>query len=141
MSRFNRLMEGHLNNTGLVRIRVRHDPKNKQGELNEYVGYVLEEDGAGNVVAIVPSMGPDTMSFGPDQYSHDTPCGSPPDPLANFKKHVVEYLMTRGYHDKVSENMENIINASDPVELERLVQACGCDTTAIINMYREFVAG
>ena len=137
MSRFNTLMENHLNNTNLLRIRIKHDPKNEQGGLDEYVGYVLEEDGMGNVVAIVPGMSGDTMSFGPDQYEQDmSPCG---DPLAQFKKHVVKHLMQHGYHDKVTEHMEHIINATDVTQLEKLIQSCGCDSTAVINMYRDFV--
>ncbi len=141
MSRFNSLMENHLNSTDLLRIRIKHDPANVSGEANDYVGYVLEEDGLGNVVAIVPDLGGDPMSFGPDQFQFDgqpdEQCG---DPLSRFKKHVVNYLMQHGYHDKVSSLMEVIINAKDVTDLERVVGDCGGDSTAIVNLYRDFVS-
>lgn len=137
MSKFNTLMENHLNKTDLLRIRIKHDPANGIDEMNDYVGYVLEEDGMGGVVAIVPSMGPDPMSLGPEQFEPDQPCG---DPLGRFKKHVVEYLMAKGYHEHVSSAMEHIINAKNVVELENLVQTCGCDSTAVLNLYRDYVS-
>lgn len=142
MSRFNSLMENNLNKTDLLRIRIKHDPANGIGEMNDYVGYVLEEDGIGNVVALVPSMGGDTMSLGPDQYEQDmSPCGAQQtDPLTTFKKHVVKHLIERGYHDKVKNHMDDIINAKDVTQLENLVHSCGCDDVAVLNLYRDFVA-
>ena len=136
-------MENHLNKTNLVRIRIKHDPANGIGEMNDYVGYVLEEDGSGNIIAIVPGMGSETMSLGPEQYDIESPCGGQQpqqDPLAQFKKHIVDYLMVRGYHDKVSEHMDVLINAKHVTELEKLVQTCGCDGMAILNMYRDYVS-
>lgn len=144
MSKFNTLMENHLSKTDLLRIRIKYDPANKLGEMRDYVGYVLEEDGAGNVIAIVPSIGSDPMSFGPDQYDMEPGCGQMepeqgPDPLGGFKKHVVKYLMSRGYHDKVTEHMDLILNAKHVTDLEKLLQSCGCDGTGVLNMYRDFV--
>lgn len=139
MSRFNTLMENNLNKTSLLRIRIKHDPANGIGEMNDYVGYVLEEDGMGNVIAIVPKLGGDSMSFGPDQYEPEGPCERRVDPLAKFKKHVVDYLMSRGYHDKVSKHMDSIINATGVSQLEELLKGCGCDPMAVLNMYRDYV--
>jgi len=141
MSKFNSILENHLNTTSLLRIRIKHDPANDPGQLEEYVGYVLEEDGTGNIVAIVPSMGSDTVSLGPDQYLPDAEgCGIRQDELAAFKKHVVNFLMARGYHDAVSNSMEHIIHANDVKMLENiLVQTCGCDSGAILDMYRDFI--
>ena len=140
MSKFNTILESHLNTTSLSRIRIKHDPKNEKDERGEYVGYVLEEDGAGGIVAIVPQLGPETMELGAGEFEIDQPgsCGEV-DPLSSFKKHVVKFLMVRGYHEKVSEYMETIINSSCIIELEKLVKGCGCDTTAVLDLYRDFV--
>lgn len=142
MSRFNSLLESHLNSTDLLRIRVKFDPANKQDERKEYIGYVLEETGAGGVIAIVPDIGSDTMSLEPDQFeldpNHTANCGG--DPLGSFKKHLVDFLMARGYHDKVSEYMEHIINANNVIELEKIVKGCGCDGSIVLDMYRDFVS-
>lgn len=141
MSKFNSILENHLNTTNLLRVRIKHDPANEAGQLSDYVGYVLEEDGHGNIVAIVPSMGPDSISLGPDQYLPDAEgCGIRQDDLAGFKKHVVNYLMARGYHDSISDHMEHIIHADNVKMLENiLIQSCGCNAGAILDLYRDFV--
>lgn len=140
MSKFNTILESHLNTTSLSRIRIKHDPKNENDERGEYVGYVLEEDGTGGIVAIVPQLGPDTMELGAGEFEIDQPgsCGDV-DPLASFKKHIVRFLMVRGFHEKVADHMETIINSTCVVELEKLVQTCGCDSTMILDLYRDFV--
>lgn len=139
MSKFNSLMENHLNSTNLVRIRIKHDPRNEAGEIGDYVGYVLEEDGMGNVIALVPSMGSGTFELGQDQFGPD--CGDMQgDRLTSFKKHVVDYLMTRGYHDEVSKHMEVVLNATDVTQLEQVLKSCGCDMMSIVNMYRDFAS-
>lgn len=139
MSKFNTLMENHLQKTDLVRIRIKYDPANGIDEQNDYVGYVLEEDGLGNVIAIVPGASSDPMSLGPEQFEIDGGCEQHEDPLARFKQHLVKYLMNSGFHDKVSENMELIINTDDISHLEGVIQSCGCDGTAVLNLYRDFV--
>lgn len=142
MSRFDTVLENNLSKTNLLRVRVKHDPKNEAEKRGDYVGYVLEEDGEGNIVAIVPSLGADRMSFGLDQYEVDGGgCEVKDDPLIDFKKHVVDYLMVRGYHDKVSENMEVIIKSTNVIELERVVGSCGCDSSEILSVYRDYFGG
>lgn len=140
MSKFNSILENHLDLTGLSRIRIKHDPANENDERGDYVGYVLEEDGAGGVIAIVPQLGSSAMELSRDEFEIDKQggCGSV-DPLSSFKKHVVEFLMTRGYHEKVSDMMELIINSTCVVELEKLVQTCGCDGSVVLDLYRDFV--
>lgn len=141
MSKFNSLLESNLKSTDLLRIRVKFDPANESDIRKEYVGYVLEEDDSG-VIAIVPDLGPDSMSLTPDQFERDVPqlgsCDG--DPLSRFKKHLVEFLMVRGYHDKVSDYMEHIINATNPIDLEKVIKGCGCDETIILDLYRDFVS-
>jgi len=129
-------MESQLNRTELTRIRVKYDPANDAGESNDYVGYVLEEDGAGGVLAIVPAMGNEPMSLSSGEYELDAPCE---DPLTKFKKHVVDNLMTRGYHETVSDKIDDIINAKNVGQLEQLLNDCGCDLSAILNLYRDYV--
>jgi hypothetical protein len=136
MSRFNTLMENHLNGTELTRIRIKHDPANGIGEMNDYVGYVLEEDGVGNVIAIVPSMGHEPQQLGPEQYSVDV-CE---DSLTDFKKHVVNYMMEMGYHDKVKQHIDVIINAKDISQIEQVAASCGCNGSMMLNIYRDFVS-
>ena len=124
-----------------MRIRVKFDPANESEQRQEYVGYVLEEDGAGGVIAIVPDIGADSMSLGPDQFELDPGAQqSCDDPLSGFKKHLVDFLMTRGYHDKVSDNMDVIVNANSPIELENVLKSCGCDHGVVLDMYRDFVS-
>ena len=137
MSRFNTLLENHLGSTELSRIRIKFDPANENDERREYVGYVLEEDGTGGVIAIGPQLGPDVQSFSSDEFEPMGDCG---DPLAGFKKHVVDFLMTRGFHEKVSEYMEHIIDANNPEQLEKIVVSCGCESTMILDMYRDYVS-
>jgi len=141
MSRFNTLLENQLNNTNLLRIRVKHDPANNNGERRDYVGYVLEEDGLGNILAIVPGLSPDAQRLGPEQYIADMEpsCGDQIDPLTKFKKHLVNHLMVRGYHDKISEHMESILNTNCVKELESIMRGCGCDTSSILDLYRDYV--
>ena len=140
MSKFNSILESHLNATGLSRIRILHDPAKENDERGEYIGYVLEEDGAGGVIAIVPQLGPETMELNAGEFEIDQPggCGDV-DPLSRFKKHIVNFLMVRGFHEKVSEYMETIINSTCVIELEKLVQTCGCDSTMILDLYRDYV--
>jgi len=140
MSKFNSLLENHLKSTDLLRIRVKFDPANEQDQRREYVGYVLEEDGAGGVIAIVPDMGADSMSLSSDQFEVDNQSDCASDPLSRFKKHLVDFLMARGYHDQVSDNMEVIVNANHPIELEKVLKTCGCDGGVVLDMYRDFVS-
>ena len=141
MSKFDTVLESNLSKTDLMRVRVKHDPKNEAEKRGDYVGYVLEEDGEGNIVAIVPSLGADRMSFGVDQYEVDGGgCGMQDDPLIDLKKHIVDYLMVRGYHDKVSEKMETIIRSTNVIELEQVIGSCG-DSSEILNVYRDYFGG
>ena len=143
MSRFNSLLENQLSTTDLLRIRVKFDPASNTDSRSEYVGYVLQEDDIGGVIAIVPDMSSTSMNLTPDQFEL-----APVDDIDNmtdstltpFKKHVVTYLMQRGYHDKVTDHIETIINANDPVELEAILTSCGCNEGMIIDMYRDFAS-
>ena len=142
MSKFDTVLESNLNKTNLLRVRVKHDPRNEAETRGDYVGYVLEEDGEGNIVAIVPGLGADRMNFGLDQYEVDSGgCGMQEDPLIDLKKHIVDYLMVRGYHDKVSESMEIIIKSTNVIELEQVIGSCGCDSSEILNVYRDYFGG
>ena len=58
-----------------------------------------------------------------------------------IKKHIVDYLMVRGYHDKVSESMEIIIKSTNVIELEQVIGSCGCDSSEILNVYRDYFGG
>lgn len=140
MSKFDQLLESQLNTTDLVRIRIKHDPANEQGELNDYVGYVLQEDGHGGVIAIVPAAGPEHVSLGMDDFNFDTPACDQPDSLGEFKQHVVSYLMSRGYHDVVKSKLQHIISANDVSQLEEVLKSTGCDHTGVLDMYRDFVS-
>lgn len=140
MSKFDQLLESHLNTTDLVRIRIKHDPANEQGELNDYVGYVLQENGQGGVIAIVPAAGPDHVSLDMDDFSFDQPTCTQPDNLGDFKQHVVTYLMNRGYHDVVKSKLQHIINANDVSQLEDVLRSTGCDHTGVLDVYRDFVS-
>ena len=138
MSTFNTVIENHLNTTGLKRIRIMYDPSNEGNDTKDYVGYVLEEGEAGHVVAIVPDLGPQAMSFSPDQFSADTPCEN--DPLGSFKQFIVSHLISKGYQDKVSEHMESIINCTKAEELEKLLIHCGCNgIEGVLDVYRDYV--
>lgn len=139
MSKFNSLLENHLKTTDLLRIRVKFDPANECDVRREYVGYVLEEDGAGGVIAIVPDIGASSMSLSPDQFEMDSDVECSPDPLSRFKKHLVDFLMTRGYHDKVSDHMEVIINSKNIIELERVLKSCGCNGNIVLDLYRDYI--
>lgn len=136
MSRFNNILENHLDTTGLSRIKIKFDPANEADDRVEYIGYVLEENGTG-VIAIVPQLGPNTVELTPDQFQHDNSCN---DTLSSFKKFIVKFLMERGYHDKVTHHMETILNSTTPQELESIVATCGCDDSVILNLYREYVS-
>lgn len=139
MSKFNTVLENNLNATNLTKIRIKHDPKNEAEVRGDYVGYVLEEDGEGNIVAIVPGLGADRMSFGMDDYEIDSStCGDTEDNLIDIKKHIVDYLMVRGFHNEVSEKMDTIIRATDVSELESVISSCGCDSSEILSMYRDY---
>ena len=140
MSRFNKLMENQLNTTDLLRIRIKHDPACEDGELNEYVGYVLEEDGAGNVIAIVPDIQNDTMQLSPGQYVPDMETCQGHDPLTQFKKHAVKFLMSRGYHDKITKLFDVILNAKSAQDVEKVVGSCGNGVEIVLDLYRDFVS-
>ena len=133
-------MEDQLSTTDLLRIRIKHDPANKENELNEYVGYVLEEDGMGNVIAIVPDIQQDTMQLGPDQYVPDMDTCQGHDPMTRFKKHAVKFLMSRGYHNKVSKLFDVILNAKSVTDVEKVVGSCGNGMEIILDLYRDFAS-
>lgn len=137
MSSFKHIVESQLNTTDLLRIRIKHDPANEQDERGDYVGYVLEEDGCGGVVAIAPGI-KDTINLQPGQFEFQPPQHDQTDPLARFKQHVVSFLMTRGFHDKVSKNIQHIINASDVTQLEGLLKSCDFDINSVLDMYRDY---
>ena len=138
MSSFNQILESQLNTTDLLRIRIKHDPANKHGELKDYVGYVLEEDGCGGIMAIAPDISGNTINLQPDQFEFQSPCDDQVDSLARFKQHVVSFLMTRGYHDKVAKHIQHIINANNPTQLEVILKSCDFDMNSILDMYRDY---
>lgn len=137
MSKFNSLLESHLDRTNLMRIRIKHDPAAEDHELVEYVGYVLEEDGMGNIVAIVPGASSETIKLRPDQYTADEqPCD---DPLTKFKQHCVKFLMHRGYHDKITKLFDLILNANSVTDVEKVVGSCGNGSDILLDLYRDYV--
>ena len=67
------------------------------------------------------------------------------EPLAAAKREAKEAAdlthleVIEGFHEKVSEHMETMINSTCVIELEKLVQTCGCDSTMILDLYRDYV--
>ena len=144
MSKFNNILEGHLNNTDLLRIRIKYDPANEENDLGkakDYVGYVLKEDGEGNVVAIVPDIGPEEMAIKAGTFEPMmSPCEEVNDTLlVKFKQHVVNYLIAKGYQREVGRFMEDIIRGKDVRDIEKLLAGCSCDPSEVLNVYRDFI--
>ena len=143
MSKFSKILEGHLNNTDLLRIRIKYDPANEENDLSkakDYVGYVLQEDGEGGVVAIVPDMGSSVVDLSLGEYEPMvSPCGEQEDPiLLKFKQHLVNYLIMKGFQTEVSKHMETIITSKTVEPLERILVTCSCDNSEVLNLYRDF---
>lgn len=140
MSKFNTILENHLSETDLIRIRIKHDPANLPNERRDYVGYILQEDGPGNILAIAPEMGMEPMTVSIDQFDIvNNDCGFANDPLTRFKKFVVNHLLAKGFHDQLKNHMDVLLNAKHVTDLERLVTSCGCeDGTTVLNMYRDY---
>ena len=137
MSKFNNILESHLDTTGLARIKIMFDPATEETESRrEYIGYVLEENDSG-VIAIVPQLGPETFELSPDQFEMEPACTNK---MVPFKKFVVKFLMERGYHDKVTEHMETILTADHPQQIESIIVSCGCDKSVILSLYRDYVS-
>ena len=101
MSKFTSVMENHLNSTDLLRIRIKYDPASENSISDDYVGYVLEEDGVGNILAIVPDLGGDPMSFGPDQYET---CGHEGNDTLTLLKDYTLYCLMNQVLGKKSED-------------------------------------
>jgi len=60
--------------------------------------------------------------------------------LGPFKKFVVSHLISKGYQNKVTEYMEEIINCTKVIELEHLLIDCGCNgVEGILDVYRDYI--
>lgn len=144
MSKFNSILENNLNKTDLLRVRIKYDPANEESDpkkVKDYVGYVLKEDGEGNIVAIVPDMGHEEMMFGADDYEPlGSPCGEQEETLLlKFKQHVINYLLLKGFQQEIGRHMEDIIKSKDVRDIEKLLAGCNCDPSETLNVYRDFV--
>lgn len=138
MSKFTSVMENHLNSTDLLRIRIKYDPASENNISDDYVGYVLEEDGVGNILAIVPDLGGDPMSFGPDQYETCGPAGN--DTLTLLKDYIIKYMIERGYHDKVKQITKFLLQAKNSSDIENILCKCGCNSEGgLLEIYRGFI--
>jgi len=138
MSKFTSVMENHLNSTDLLRIRIKHDPRSEEGTSPDYVGYVLEEDGVGNILAIVPDLGGDPMEFSSDQYET---CGSDvSDTLTGLKEYIIKYMLERGYHEKVKQITKFLLQAKNSSDIEAILCKCGCNSEGgLLEIYRGFI--
>lgn len=138
MSKFTSVMENHLNSTDLLRIRIKHDPRSEEGTSPDYVGYVLQEDGVGNILAIVPDLGGDPMEFSSDQYET---CGSDmSDTLTGLKEYIIKYMLERGYHEKVKQITKFLLQAKNSSDIEDILCKCGCNSEGgLLEIYRGFI--
>lgn len=138
MSKFTSVMESQLNSTDLLRIRIKHDPKSDEGISPDYIGYVLQEDGVGNILAIVPDMGGDPIEFTSDQYET---CGSDvSDTLTGLKEYIIKYMIERGYHEKVKQITKPLLLAKKSSDIEDILHKCGCNSEGgILEIYRGFI--
>ena len=138
MSKFASIMENQLKTTELQRIRIKYDPAASENTSDDYVGYVLEEDGMGNILAIVPDLGGDPMSFGPGDYESCDASGN--DTLISFKTYVIKHMIERGYHDKVKEISELLLKAKTSEDVEGVLCKCDFNTEgSILDIYRGFI--
>jgi hypothetical protein len=138
MSKFASIMETHLKTTELQRIRIKYDPAATENTSDDYVGYVLEEDGVGNILAIVPGLGADPMSFGPGEYEDCDSSGN--DTLLGFKEYVIKYMIERGYHDKVKETTRSLLQAKSSKDVECILHKCDLNSEgSILDIYRGFI--
>ena len=54
MSKFNSVLSTYFEDTDLQKIRIKFDPAAEGKFSEDYVGFVLQEQDNGNVIAIVP---------------------------------------------------------------------------------------
>jgi hypothetical protein len=109
-NRYDQVISEFVKQTTLKRIRIKTDPKATSdfAYANEYEGFVLEEDGLGNVVVYVPELGDELeVPFG--DY---TPCGtdeSGENPhLDGLKQHIITDLIESNDLDEDDPEIENI---------------------------------
>ena len=141
MSKFNNILESHLSNTDLLRSRRKYDPANEEADLRaakDYVGYVLKEDGEGGVIAIVPELGPEEVSIsagGFEPIQGDKICL-----LDEFKQHVINYLINKGFQREIGRYFKDIMKSQDVRDIEILLTKCSCDPSEVLNVYRDFIS-
>ena len=148
MSSFSKIIRESLKNTNLKMIRVKNDPGQCNDDLNSikdaqsYEGYILEEDGEGNIVAYV--AGPDPMmdnilSLGPDEY--ETMAGvvdQDPETLHLFKKESVLYLLQKGLISKKDKDkIEEIMSCEEPRDVEIILRHYNITDSELLNLYRD----
>lgn len=150
MSKFNTIVEGHLDRTSLMKIKVSVDPKEYEGKdftnSDEYVGYVLKEDSEGNVIAIVPGLGDGTMDLPAGGFEPvmndggcDGGCGCQGNPLLDgFKQTVINYLLVKGFEHEITSNMHALANAMTARDVELILKSLSIHNDEIINLYRNY---
>ena len=139
-NRYNQVISEFVKQTTLKRIRIKTDPRTESdfAHANSYEGFVLEEDGLGNVVVYVPELGDELeVPFG--DY---TPCGSTDyqeNPhLDSLKKHIVNDLIHSGELDADDPEIENISSIGCIYQLHNHMNQKGVEDEQFLDILKSY---
>ena len=141
-NRYNQVISEFVKQTSLKRIRIKTDPKATSdfARANEYEGYVLEEDGMGNVVVYVPELG-DEIEVPHGQY---TSCGQGDEGenphLDGLKRHIAGSLIESEDLDEDDPEIENILSMGCIYQLHNHLTEKGVDDDKFLDILKGYFA-
>ena len=139
-NRYNQVISEFVKQTTLKKIRIKTDPKATSdfAHANEYEGFVLEEDGLGNVIVDVPELGDELeVPFG--DY---TPCGDKgynENPhLDSLKKHIIIDLLHSGEIEEGDPEAQNISSIGCIHQLHNHLNQKGVEDDQFLDILKSY---
>ena len=136
-SKYNQVIAEFVKQTDLKRIRIQTDPKETSNfaHANSYEGFVLEEDGLGNVVVYIPEL-EDELEV---PYGNYTVCGDDSYENPHFeelKKHIILQLIENGDIDEDDPEIENLLSFTCIHQLHNHLNQKGVENDEFLDILK-----
>lgn len=138
-NRYDQIISEFVKQTTLKRIRIKTDPHADSdfARADGYEGFVLEEDGAGNVVVYVPELGDElTVPFG-DYAPSDTDDHENPH-LDNLKHYIIRELIESEELDESDPEIENISSIGCIYQLHNHLNEKGINDEEFLDLLKGY---
>lgn len=139
-SKYNQVISEFVKQTDLKRIRIKTDPKisSNFAHANDYEGFVLEEDGLGNVVVYIPEL-EDELEVPYGNYSlcdTEDPYENPQ--FENLKKHIIINLIENDMIEEEDPEIENIMTFNCIYQLHNHLNQKGMEDDEFLDMLKSY---